>query len=72
MVARIFKKKYMPPKYYFGNYPGSPNYDPNLPPGWNHWDAEEVYDGNDIRDDKDDWEEEPEEKEEENELKTQQ
>ena len=38
-------------KYYFGNNPGSANYDPNIPVGWNHWDASEInYD--------EDWEEE--------------
>ena len=26
------------PKYYFGNYPNSANYDDNVPIGWNKWD----------------------------------
>lgn len=29
------------PKYYFGNYPNSPDYDDNVPIGWNKWDAPE-------------------------------
>ena len=32
----------MTPKYYFGNYPNSANYDDNVPLGWNKWDAEEI------------------------------
>ena len=28
--------------FYSGNYPNSPNYDPNLPLGWNKWDAMEA------------------------------
>jgi hypothetical protein len=32
----------MTPKYYFGNYPNSANYDDNVPIGWNKWDAEEI------------------------------
>ena len=30
--------------FYIGNYPNSPNYDPNLPLGWNKWDAMESED----------------------------
>jgi len=45
--------------FYSGNYPNSPNYDPNLPLGWNKWDAMEAED--DIEED----EEIEEEKEEE-------
>lgn len=33
----------MIPKYYFGNYPNSTDYDENIPVGWNKWDAEEIY-----------------------------
>lgn len=29
-------------KYYFGNNPNNADYDPNVPVGWNQWDAEEV------------------------------
>lgn len=29
-------------KYYFGNNPNNGDYDPNIPIGWNKWDAEEV------------------------------
>jgi len=31
----------MPKKYYFGNYPNSSDYDPNIPIGFNKWDAME-------------------------------
>lgn len=27
------------PKHYSGNNPNSPDYDPNIPIGWNKWDA---------------------------------
>jgi len=27
---------------YLGNYPNSTNYDPNIPIGWNKWDAMEA------------------------------
>ena len=34
----------MTPKHYMGNYPNSANYDPNIPIGFNKWDAEEIED----------------------------
>ena len=33
--------------FYMGNYPNSPNYDPNLPIGTNKWDLMEVEDDDD-------------------------
>ena len=56
-------------KIYFGNFPNSSNYDPNLPIGLNKWDEQEFYDGNDIIDnsDWDDDNEPPDEEEKENE-----
>ena len=45
--------------FYTGNFPGSANYDPNLPTGWNKWDAMESED--DIEEEEyDDTEEERE------------
>lgn len=52
----------MTPKHYFGNYPNSSGYDPNIPIGWNKWDAMEGDDPqdkiptDDAVDDEDDWE----------------
>lgn len=32
----------MIPRYNFGNYPNSPDYDSNVPIGWNKWDEPEI------------------------------
>ncbi len=37
-------------KHYFGNYPGSSSgYDPNVPYGFNKWDAEDEIDTEDDK-----------------------
>lgn len=38
----------MIPKYNFGNYPNSADYDNNVPIGWNKWDEPEIEDEEDI------------------------